>query len=192
MQASGFFGDLSPFQIIISVLTIVNAIAVAWGGKVFAKRHVLILPQKLALITDGKAPTCCQVILTVINNRSHVCSVEKIDGLITDDKNNQAPVIWSRFYKQVEDGVQDDGAAAPFSVPPNSGRTILLELKVEQSTPFPWETGRYDFSISCHLHAKRKPLRREKLFNFIRELNTFHASRAISLQQNVRYEVDLS
>jgi hypothetical protein len=194
MNVSKFFGDLSAFQIIVSVITIANAIAVAWVSKVamiFSKGQDLILPQNLILITDGHAPRSCQVPLTVINNRLSVCTVESIDGSITDDMNNHVTLAWSQFYKQVEGEVQNGTEVSSFVVPPNSGKTIMLELSIKQTTSLPWETGCHKFRINCHLHGKKKPVTCEKTFQFIRLAHTSIAARAITQNKAIRYGIDL-
>ena len=160
MSASEFFGNLSPFEIIVSI------VALATGAYTFYKSFVeraklkLYPGDQVGLVASSGEP-CHKFHLrcNLVNGSTKMATVHRMESRIRDPHGKETTYIWHQFFEYVFGGhaVQKSTDSHPISVPPKNSQLEFIEFKAEASNPkFPWPEGTYRFHIEGWVNRKNR------------------------------------
>ena len=163
MSASEFFGNLSPFEIIVS------AVALATGAYTFYKSFIeraklaLYSGDQVGLVVSPSQP-CHKFHLrcNLVNRSTKMATVHRLEGRIRDPRGIEVTYIWHQFFEYVPGGqaVQKSTDSHPISVPPKNSQPQFIEFKTKTGNPnLQWPEGRYAFRLEGWVNRKSRKRR---------------------------------
>lgn len=148
---AAFFGDLSPFQIIVSIATIL----IAWYTlhKNFWEKAKVELYSGDAVrivISTDQHPSQVNLMLNLVNKGTKMGIVHRIEMKVIDPSKQSMIFVWNLFYKYLDGGehVQKVSDIYPISIPQKDNRLIFVQFQSESAKKMQWEIGKYELEIS--------------------------------------------
>jgi len=120
MAASKFFGDLSLFQIIVSVVALITGAYTFY--KSFIERAKLVLypgDQVGLVISQRQASYKFHLRCNLVNSSTKMATVHRLEGRIRSPNGAESTYTWHQFFQYVQGGhaAQKSTDTYPLSVP---------------------------------------------------------------------------
>lgn len=152
-----FFGDLSPFQIIVS------AVAFLTGGytcyKSFFERANISLyigdAVRIVVMPDGRSSTI-HLMCNLVNKSVKVGTVHRIEAHLSGPQNSHYKFVWSFFYKYSEgaEKVEKISDIYPVAVSQKDSTLLLVGFEAEAVQSCQWLEGTYEFKVVGWVNRK--------------------------------------
>jgi hypothetical protein len=148
-----FFGDLSPFQVIVSAGTIVaflNGAYTLWTILARAKLKIF-LTDSIGIVIPPRHPAeKFHVGCNFINPSAKVGAVHHLEATVLDPEKRKRRFEWNLFFEYASGGAQLRKTTDPFpiAVVPRSSVLQFIEFKIAEGEKIDyWPQGRYEFNI---------------------------------------------
>ena len=180
MCLSQFFGDLSVFQIFISVFALVTGFITLyksyWEG---ARVNAYTTDRVGFVISKNGGTTNFQLGINLVNTGVKTGTVHRLEALVTPPAGEPYRFDWSLFYEYSRGGyaVEKTTDPHPLSVAGRNSCLIFIQFAITPTNIPAWPPGRYEFKIIGWVNRNR----REEKSNL---LSIFHIdlSRETALQ----------
>jgi hypothetical protein len=148
-----FFGDLSPFQVIVSSGTIVaflNGAYTLWTVLARAKLKIFLTDSIGIVIPPRHVAEKFHVGCNFINPSAKVGALHHLEATVLDPENRKRRFEWNLFFEYTPGGVQVRKTTDPFPIAVVSRSSVLqfIEFKIAEGEKIDyWPQGRYEFNI---------------------------------------------
>lgn len=171
-----FLGDLSPFQVITSLVAFIT------GGYTFYKSFVeraklAFFPTRsvqLVAPTD-EGPLRFRLSGSLSNSGVRLGVLEDLAARVTDPRGNILEFRWQGLIREVSESLATHvSPASALGVPPRSTRPLNIEL-VAESGPARWCEGKYSIALSgwVNRHRSKPPNLTARLEATLTDLDVF-------------------
>lgn len=163
MSAFKFFGDLSPFQIIVSFVALITGAYTFYKSFIERAKLALYPGDQIGLVVSQRQ-ACHKFHLrcNLVNSSTKMATVHRLEGRIRSPHGAESTYTWHQFFQYVQGGhaVQKSTDPYPLSVPPKNSQPQFIEFNVEVNGPnFRWTQGKYEFCIVGWVNRKSRRAR---------------------------------
>ncbi len=158
MCAAQFFGDLSPFQVLVAITTFVT------GGYTFYKAFLETAKvgaypgDRITLVLSGSGGCLkFQLRANLVNHAVKTGTVHRLEARITGPNGFDHRFQWCLFFEYVSGAraVQPGKDPHPVSVVGKGSELLLAEFEVVPANAVPtWSTGRYQVNLFGWVNRK--------------------------------------
>jgi hypothetical protein len=157
MNLAEFFGDLSPFQIIVSI------VAFGTAGYTFYKSwiervKISIYPGDAVRVmnTPDGSISRLNLMFNLINKTAKVGMVHRLEVRVSGPQKNPCNFVWNLFYKYLSGGqiVEKETDPYPVAVPQKDSRLVFAGFQAEPNQSDKWPEGRYEFKVIGWVNRK--------------------------------------
>jgi len=145
-----FFGQLSPFQIIVSAVALITGAYTFY--KSFLERSKIFLylgdAVRIVLDPDGSASKL-NLLCNLINKSTKVGTVHRLEVQVTDQQGVTIRFIWNLFYKYLAGGqeVLKESDIYPISIFQKDSKLLFVGFQAEYDNSITWSEGRYKIQV---------------------------------------------
>lgn len=159
MSLAQFFGDLSPFQIIVSVVALLTGSYTVYKS-FLEKAKVSLYPGdavRIVVSPDGSTSNF-HLMCNLINKSTKVATVHRLEVHVLDPQNSKCAFTWNLFYKYLPGGqeVQKESDPYPVAVPQKDSKLLLAGFQSEGEQSCNWSEGRYEFRVIGWVNRKHR------------------------------------
>jgi len=153
MSFSQFFGDQSPFQVIVAAVAFGTAVYTFYKSFLERARIRLFLGDRVGLVLSASGG-CTKFHLrgSLVNHAIKAGTLHRLEACIKTPSNVSHSYEWNLFFAYVPGtlNVQPAGNPIPLSVAGKSSQLLLAEFQLMPiSAPIPgWSAGRYKLEIT--------------------------------------------
>lgn len=171
-----FFGDLSPFEMLISgfaLFTGVWTFVVPPIRRHFNRRPLAAFPaETLGIVMDAQGKvTGFHLRIAIANISQRLATLTKLEGLIRFPDGGTLPIKWDQFFRYSDSGLQIDSHTFPIAVPREGSDARFIQFVPTDVQTSPWSGGDYQFILFGHVDGSRKPrLELSRKFSLIEEV----------------------
>ena len=154
-----FFGDLSPFQIFVSLVALLTGIYTFY--KSFLERAKISMypgdAVRLVVTPDGRASNL-HLMCNLVNKGNKVGIVHRLEVQVLGPQNTTYNFIWNLFYKYLPGGqvVQKESDPYPVAVPQKDSKLLLVGFQSEAKESYKWSEGKYKFKVIGWVNRKHR------------------------------------
>ncbi len=163
-NAGSFFGDLSPFRIIVSAVALFTGL---WTFAVvplywrFRRRPLQwFSADSLGVAFDPQPAVWTFNLRIVLANRTHfTATLTKLDALMLTPSGKKAALTWRLFFKYAENGsLVRDSEVYPIAVAPESCTPVFVQLAPRSAKEaFEAVPGVYTLSLLGFVNERKRP-----------------------------------
>lgn len=152
MCLAQFFGDKSPFDIIVAIVAFATALYTFYKSFLERARLSLFPGDRVGLVLSANGG-CRKLHLrsSLVNHAVKTGTLHRLEARLTTPSGASHSYEWQLFFSYVPGtlNVQPSGNPIPVSVPGKNSQLLLAEfdLTAGASTPA-WSTGRYELHIT--------------------------------------------
>jgi hypothetical protein len=157
-----FFGYLSPFQIIVSVVSVVAfLVSIFTFYKSFLQRVKLSMypgdAVRFVISSDSHASDF-YLMCNLVNKSPKVGIVHRLEVRVWGPQNFTCDYTWNLFYKYQVGGesVEKESDIYPVAVPKRDSKLLLVGFQAEAKQMFKWPEGRYKFKVIGWVNRKHR------------------------------------
>jgi hypothetical protein len=155
-----FFGDQSPFQIIVAVVAFVTAIYTLYKS-FFERARIYLFPgDRVGLVLSSSGCTKFHLRGSLVNHAVKAGTLHRLEARITTPSNVSHSYKWNLFFAYIPGklDVQPAGDPIPLSVAGKSSQRLLAEfVLMPYSAQNPaWSAGRYKLEITGWVNKKNR------------------------------------
>jgi len=151
MCLAQFFGDLSPFQIIVAITTFWTGAYTFYKSFLETAKVGAYPGDRIALVLSGGGG--CrkfQLRANLVNRAVKTGTVHRLEASISGPGGFDHRFQWRLFFEYVSGGqtVQREKDPHPVSIAGKGSELLFAEFEVVPTTPMPvWSTGRYQVEL---------------------------------------------
>jgi hypothetical protein len=148
-----FFGDLSPFQVLVSFGTIIaflNGAYTLWTVLAKAKLKIFLTDSIGVVIPPRHVAEKFHIGCNLLNPSAKVAALHHLEATVLDPKKQKRRFLWNLFFEYAAGGGQVRKTTDPFpiAVGPRSSAFQFIEFKLAEGDAIDfWPEGRYEFNI---------------------------------------------
>jgi len=152
-----FFGEVSPFQIIVSVVALITGIYTFY--KSFLERSKIFLYMgdavRIVVSPDGSVANL-HLMCNLINKSIKAGTLHRLEVCVTDPNNTSHNFIWNLFYKYLAGGeqVQKESDIYPVAVPQKDSKLLFVGFQSDSEENIEWLIGRYKVRVNGWVNRK--------------------------------------
>jgi hypothetical protein len=166
MCLAQFFGDLSVFQIIVSVVSVVAFLVSIFTFYITFLRgaKVSVYPGdavRIVVSADSHA-SHFNFMCNLVNKSPKVGTLHRLEVRVLSPKKITCNFVWNLFYKYQRGGesVEKESDIYPVAVPKMESKLLLVGFQSESKQRFEWPEGRYEFKLIGWVNRKNWQQRR--------------------------------
>ncbi len=154
-----FFGELSPFQIFVSVVALLTGIYTFY--KSFLERAKLSMypgdAVRFVSSSDSHASDF-NLMCNLVNKSLKVGTVHRLEVRVSGPKNFTCDFTWNLFYRYQAGGesVEKESDIYPVAIPKMDSKLLLVGFQSEARQMFKWSEGRYKFKVVGWVNRKHR------------------------------------
>jgi hypothetical protein len=161
MNLAQFFGELSPFQIIISAVALITGIYTFY--KNFLERSKIHLYPGDAVrivVSQDCGASKMHLMCNLINNSTKVGTVHRLEVRVTNSQKVTYEFTWNHFYKYLPGGqqVQKESDIYPVAVFQKDSKLLFIEFQAETENAINWKEGQYKVQVIGWVNRKNRLL----------------------------------
>lgn len=148
-----FFGEQSPFQIIVAVVAFITAVYTFYKS-FFERANIRLFPGDRVGLVLSAGGGCTKFHLrgSLINHAVKAGTLHRLEACITTPANVRHRYEWNLFFSYIPGtlNVQPSGNPIPLSVVGKSSQLLLAEFvqtPINASIPT-WSVGRYKLEVT--------------------------------------------
>lgn len=154
-----FFGDLSPFQIIVSAVAFLTGIYTLYKS-FLEKAKISMYPGdavRIVVSPDGRVSNF-HLMCNLINKSTKVGTVHRLEVRVSGPQHTTNSFIWNLFYRYLPGGeeVQKESDVYPLAIPQKDSKLMLVGFQSEEEKGFKWSEGRYEFKVIGWVNRKHR------------------------------------
>lgn len=160
LNLAKFFGDLSIFEIFVSVIAILTGGYTAY--KNFLERTKISLYPADAvrlIVSSDSSVSKFHLICNLVNKSTKTGTLHRLEVKVCDPRNWTYNYVWKLFYKYSPTGIQIEKETDPYpiSVAPKDSKVIFVEFKaIEILQSYSWQEGTYEFKVIGWINRKNR------------------------------------
>lgn len=147
-MSNGFFGDLSPFQVIISCIALLTG-AHALYTLLAKPRLKFFLTDSIGLVvTPNEVTNKFHLGCNFVNPTAKISALHRLEAEIYDPQGSSRSFQWNLFfeYKNGGNALQKKTDPYPLAVSPRNNLLQFIEFKATEGLKInSWPEGRYEF-----------------------------------------------
>lgn len=152
MSLVNFFGNLSPFEILVSVFAIVTGIYTFYKNFIEDARVSAHTGDVIGFVVppnDGVRKI--QLMISLVNHGTKIGTVERLELSLLTPKDHIMYFDWNLFFKYSDMDMMvlvPDTDPYPIAIPPKSTIPRFVEFKLrDKEVPIIWEEGQYSVEL---------------------------------------------
>jgi hypothetical protein len=161
-MSQDFFGYLSPFQIIVSVVSVVAFLVSFFTFyKSFLQRVKLSMypgdAVRFVSSSDSHASDF-NLMCNLVNKSPKVGTVHRLEVRVSGPQDFTCDFTWNLFYKYQAGGesVEKESDIYPVAIPKMDSKLLLVGFQAEAKQLFEWPEGRYKFEVIGWVNRKHR------------------------------------
>ena len=165
-----FFGDLSPFQIFVSLVALLTGIYTFYKSFLERAKISMYPGDAVRFIVSTNPPfSNFHLMCNLINKSTKVGTVHRLEVRVLGPQNTTYDYIWNLFYKYLPGGqvVQRESDPYPVAVPQKDSKLLLVGFQAEAKQSYKWSEGKYKFKVVGWVNRKHRlqPSNLESIFH---------------------------
>jgi hypothetical protein len=152
-----FFGNLSPFQIIVSVVALLTAGYTCYKSWI-EKAKISMYPGDAVRVVNSADGSFSNfhLMCNLINKTTKVGTVHRLEVRVSGPQNITCNFVWNLFYKYLPGGqtVEKETDPYPVAVPQKDSKLVLVAFQAEANQTRKWPEGRYEFKVIGWVNRK--------------------------------------
>ena len=147
---SGFFGELSPFQVIVSVVAFLAAAHTFYPHLAKPKLKMFLADSIGMVVPPQDVANRFHIGCNFINPSPKVSALHRLEATVVDPRNQTRQFQWNLFFEYAPGGAQVRKTTDPFpiAVVPRSSVLQFIEFKIAEGEKIDsWPEGCYEFNI---------------------------------------------
>jgi hypothetical protein len=145
-----FFGDQSPFQIIVAIVAFGTALYTFYKS-FFERAKLSLYPgDRLGLVILSGGCWRFHLRASLVNHAVKTGTLHRLEAQITTPTEGNYLYMWHIFFEYVSGtlNVQPAGNATPVSIPGKNSKLLLTQFELTPVAPPPvWSPGRYEVKV---------------------------------------------
>ncbi|MGD0663305.1 MAG: hypothetical protein ABSD38_35115 [Syntrophorhabdales bacterium] len=150
MCLAQFFGNLSPFQIIVSAVALLTG-AYTFYKSFLERAKISMYPGDAVRIVKpaNQNDLYFHLMCNLVNGSTKVGTVHRLEVEVTGPQKTFCAFTWYQFYKYQEgaQSVGKDSDIYPVSVPKMDSKLLLVAFHADSKPGFEWREGEYEFKV---------------------------------------------
>lgn len=160
MSASPFFGDQSPFQVIVAVVAFATAIYTFYKS-FLEKAKISAFPgDRLSfVISAGGSVRKFHLRTNLVNKSIKTGTLHRLEAMVQNPSGESHRFEWKLFFEYLPGGqaVQPSTDPYPVSVAGKSSSPLFAEFEVAPNQELPqWRSGRYQVKLIGWVNKKNR------------------------------------
>jgi hypothetical protein len=146
MHFNQFFGNQSPFQIIVAILAFGTALYTFYKSFIERAKLSLYPGDRLGLVILAGGCWRFHLRASLVNHAVKTDTLHRLEARITTPTGTNHLYLWHIFFEYVSGtlNVQPAGDATPVSIPGKNSKLLLTQFELTPVAPTPvWSSGRY-------------------------------------------------
>lgn len=177
MCMAQFFGELSPFEVIVAIVAFGTGIYTFYKS-FFERAKICVFPgDQIRFVIYSNGPSSkFQLLCNIVNESVKVGTVHRLESILRSPANSIHEFVWNLFFKYLPGGaaVQKESDPYPISIDGKNSSPKFMEFRLLSSQSMPeWQAGKYDVVIRGWVNKRnrnKKPnLRSRFSFNLSQE-----------------------
>jgi len=161
MCLAQFFGDLSPFQIFVSIIALLTAGYTCYKSWI-EKAKISMYPGDAVRVVNSADGTFSvfHLMCNLLNRTTKVGTVHRIEVRVSGPQNITCNFVWNLFYRYLPGGqkVEKETDPYPVAVPQKDCKLVLVGFQTEANQNCRWPEGRYEFKVIGWVNRKDRRL----------------------------------
>ena len=173
MSVSQFFGDLSPFEIIVAIVAFSTGVYTLYKSVLEGAKFAAYPGDRLSLvISAGGGCRKFQLRANLANKAVKTGTLHRLEADVTPPGTAAERYQWRIFFEYTAgaQAVQAKADAHPVSLPGKSSEPLFVEFELADPTHHPtWQPGRYEIKLIGWVNKEHrsKPPNLESVFHIM-------------------------
>ena len=160
MCVAQFFGDKSPFDIIVAIVAFGTFLYTFYKSFLERAQLSLFLGDRVGLVVSANGG-CRKLHVrgSLVNHAVKTGTLHRLEALLTTPSGASHSYEWQLFFSYVPGtlNVQPSGNPIPVSVPGKNSQLLLAEFELAAGVSTPaWSTGRYELHITGWVNKENR------------------------------------